>query len=113
MDYLDRAQVVRHSSWQAFAATLAGQKRRLVLLTTAGETRYDLFPFAPGDTIMVGRESAGVPPEVAAAAGARLRIAMVPGARSLNVALAAAMVVGEALRQLSAYPAEIEQGEPQ
>ena len=108
MDYLHHAAVVRHSSWAAFAETLEEQGRRLVLLTTAGETRHDLFPFRPGDTIMVGRESAGVPPEVAARAQARLRIAMVPGVRSLNVALAAAMAVGEALRQLGAFPAEPE-----
>ncbi len=89
MDYLDRAQVVRHASWQAFAAAVAGQGRRLVLLTTGGDRRCDLFPFAAGDTIMVGRESA-----------------VVPGIRSLNVALAAAMAVAEALRQLGAFPAE-------
>lgn len=106
MDYLDRAQVVRHASWQAFAAAVAGQGRRLVLLTTGGDRRCDLFPFAAGDTIMVGRESAGVPPEVAALAQERVRIAMVPGIRSLNVALAAAMAVAEALRQLGAFPAE-------
>lgn len=106
MDYIGRASLTRHSSWEAFAAALAAGGRRLVLLTTRGETRHDRFPFRAGDTIMVGRESCGVPPEVAAAAEARIRIPMLAGARSLNVALAAALVTGEALRQLEAFPTE-------
>ena len=103
MDYLDQARFLRHSSWQAFHEQLRAHGRRLILLTTGGETRHDRFPFAPGDTIMVGRESAGVPPEVAQAAQARIRIPMKAGARSLNVALAAALVTGEALRQLDGF----------
>ena len=103
MDYLDQARFQRHRSWQAFHDELRAQGRRLILLTTGGETRHDRFPFAPGDTIMVGRESAGVPPEVALAAQARIRIPMKAGARSLNVALAAALVTGEALRQLDGF----------
>jgi len=104
MDYLDHADYVRHVSWPAFLADLRARGRRLVLLTTMGEQRHDRFPFAPGDTIMVGRESAGVPPEVAQAAQARIRIPMRIGPRSLNVALAAALVTGEALRQLGGFP---------
>lgn len=106
MDYIERARWARHPSWQDFAAHLAARQRRLVLLTTRGEHRYDRFSFSPADIIMVGRESAGVPPEVAAAAAARVRIPQAAGARSLNVAQAAAMVVGEALRQLDAFPAD-------
>lgn len=106
MDYIGQASYTRHSSWEAFAAALAAGGRRLVLLTTGGEARHDRFSFRAGDTIMVGRESAGVPPEVAAAAQARIRIPMRAGARSLNVALAAALATGEALRQLEAFPAE-------
>jgi len=104
MDYLDAALWRRHSSWAAFLG--APPPGRLVLLTTAGAERYDRFRFAPGDTILVGRESAGVPPEVHEAAAARLRIPMRPRARSLNVALAAALAVGEALRQLGGFPEE-------
>lgn len=85
----------------------SGKNRgRLVLLTTAGGTRLDRFSFLPGDVIMMGRESAGVPPEVAADADVTVRIPMAPGLRSLNVALAATLAVGEGLRQLNAYPPE-------
>ena len=104
MDYVDHARVRRHPSWSAFRHGLDGG--RLVLLTTAGGCRLDRFSFQAGDVIMVGRESAGVPPEVAAAADAALRIPMAPGLRSLNVAVAAALAVGEALRQLNGYPPE-------
>lgn len=110
MDYLDHAHYVRHSSWSAFLERLRAEGRRLVLLTTQGEHRHDRFLFAPGDTIMVGRESAGVPPEVAKAAQARIRIPMKAGPRSLNVALAASLVTGEALRQLGGFPEDVSQG---
>ena len=106
MDYLDQARYLRHSSWQAFLVRMQSEGRRLILLTTGGEHRHDRFPFGPGDTIMVGRESAGVPPEVAQAAQARIRIPMRAGSRSLNVALAAALVTGEALRQLDGFPGD-------
>lgn len=106
MDYLDHARYVRHPSWPAFLADLLARGRRLVLLTTRGDVRHDRFPFAPGDTIMVGRESVGVPPEVAQAAQARIRVPMMAGPRSLNVALAAALVTGEALRQLDGFPGD-------
>lgn len=104
MDYVDQARVRRHASWPAFRQTQGAG--RLVLLTTAGACRLDGFSFRSGDVIMVGRESAGVPAEVAAAADVALRIPMAPGLRSLNVALAATLAVGEALRQLNAYPPE-------
>jgi tRNA (cytidine/uridine-2'-O-)-methyltransferase len=101
MDYLDRAEVVRHDSWTAFRGTLSG---RLVLLTTKGAQPYCDFAFAPGDTLLLGRESAGVPENVHEAADARLRIPLKPGMRSLNVTQAGAMVLGEAMRQLKAFP---------
>ncbi|KIL97573.1 tRNA (cytidine(34)-2'-O)-methyltransferase [Paramagnetospirillum magnetotacticum MS-1] len=106
MDYIHQASYIRHVSWDAFAATLASGGRRLVLLTTGGADRHDRFPFAPGDTIMVGRESCGVPTEVFDRAGARIRIPMRAGARSLNVALAAAIATAEALRRLDGFPEE-------
>lgn len=106
MDYLQNAQIARHESWGAFiAAFRAGQGRRLVLLTTRSDLPYAGFAFAPGDTLLVGRESAGVPDMVHAAADARVTIPMRPGQRSLNVAQAAAMVLGEALRQTGQFPA--------
>jgi tRNA (cytidine/uridine-2'-O-)-methyltransferase len=105
MDYIDRVALTRHSSYGAFRAARAGSAGRVVLLTTGGEDRLDGFVFRPADRLMVGRESAGVPPEVAAAADRRLVIPMVPGARSLNVAMAATLALGEALRQLGGYPA--------
>ena len=101
MDYLDRVAVTRHSSWPAYQGAATG---RLVLLTTAAVDRYVDFQFRPEDNVMVGRESAGVPDTVHAAADARLRLPMAPGLRSINVALAAAMVLGEALRQTNLFP---------
>jgi tRNA (cytidine/uridine-2'-O-)-methyltransferase len=103
MDYLELAHLVRHDSWTAFETWRKGAGHRLVLLTTSGDTGYCDFAFAPDDVLLVGRESAGVTDTVHAAAAARLRIPMVDGARSLNVAVAAAMVVGEALRQTGGF----------
>lgn len=99
LDYIDHVEVVRHDSFAAFDAARESRARRLVLLTTAADTAYTCFDFAAGDMLMVGRETCGVPPEVHARADARLRIPMRPGLRSLNVAMAAAIVLGEALRQ--------------
>ena len=101
LDYLDHASFVRHESWHTFLAT---NPSRLVLLTTKADQPYTDFAFAAGDTILLGRESAGVPTEVAERADARLKIPMQPPARSLNVAVAAAMVLGEALRQTKQFP---------
>lgn len=106
MDYLDHVAVARHSSWAAFHQANRAAGRRLVLLSTKASTRLDRFTFAADDCIMVGRESAGVPDEVAEAADVRVRIPLAPGARSLNVAVAAAITMAEALRQLNAFPAE-------
>jgi len=104
MDYLDQVRLVRHPAWPAFAHWRAQQKLRLVLFTTAAERSYLAHRFAPDDILLFGRESAGVPAEVHAAADARLLIPMQPGLRSLNVAMACAMAVGEALRQTGGVP---------
>ncbi len=101
MDYYDLARVVRHGSWAAFRRDRA--PGRLVLLTTAGAIRLPQAQFQPDDILLMGRESAGVPAEVHAAADLRVRIPLQSGARSLNVALAAAMVLSEALRQTSGF----------
>ena len=105
MDYLDRLDLVRHSSWAAFQAARLGLPvpGRLVLLTTRTDQRYVDARFAPDDTILVGRESAGVPDAVHQAADLRLRVPMQPGLRSINVALSAGMVLGEALRQTNLF----------
>jgi tRNA (cytidine/uridine-2'-O-)-methyltransferase len=102
MDYIDAADIARHSSWQAFLDNRQGSGR-LVLLTVQGATAYSNFAFAPGDIIIAGRESAGVPDEVHNAADARLLVPMQKGMRSLNVVNASAMVLGEALRQTKGF----------
>jgi tRNA (cytidine/uridine-2'-O-)-methyltransferase len=99
MDYLDAVALVRHSSWQAFEAWRREDGHRLLLFTTAATMSYLDYRYQSGDVLLFGRESAGVPAEVHDAADARLRIPMRPALRSLNVALAAAMAAGEALRQ--------------
>jgi len=108
MDYLDGVDMIRHSSWQNYqegCQSRAGSGR-LVLLTTRGSLPYVKFTFQADDTIMLGRESAGVPDAVHDAADAGIKIPMVTGMRSLNVAVSAGLVVGEALRQLGAFPPE-------
>lgn len=107
MDYLERVQVTRHSSWSVFHEWAKFQGRRVVLLTTKGSERLDKFSFSMSDIIMVGRESAGVPDAVADAVDARVRIPLAPGLRSLNVAMAAAIAMAEAFRQVGAYPTDI------
>jgi tRNA (cytidine/uridine-2'-O-)-methyltransferase len=102
MDYLAQADYRRHESWAAFEAQRQG---RLLLLSSKASQPYTEFRFAPDDILLLGRESAGVPDSVRDAADARLRIPLKPGLRSLNVALAAAMVLGEALRQTEGFPA--------
>jgi tRNA (cytidine/uridine-2'-O-)-methyltransferase len=104
LDYLDRVAITRHVSWRAFTQWRAERGLRLVLATTKGALSYTTFAFDRHDTILLGRESAGVPDEVHDAADARVVIPMQPGLRSLNVAVAAAMLLGEALRQTGAFP---------
>jgi len=106
LDYLERAEILRHASWAAYRQATRG---RLVLLTTEARRAYTDFAFAADDNLMVGRESAGVPAAVHAAADARLLIPMRAGARSINVALAAAMALGEALRQTGLFPSPKEE----
>ena len=106
MDYLDRIEIQRHASFATFEAWRAGSGRRLVLLTTRAATPYTDFAFAPDDILLVGRESAGVPDHVHETANARIIVPMRPGFRSLNVAVTAAMVVGEALRQTQGFQHE-------
>jgi tRNA (cytidine/uridine-2'-O-)-methyltransferase len=101
LDYLDHADMVRHPSWTDFRMRLAG---RLILLTTKAATPYTDVTYAGDDTVLLGRESVGVPEEVHVAADLRVTIPMKPGLRSLNVALAGAMVMGEALRQIEGFP---------
>jgi tRNA (cytidine/uridine-2'-O-)-methyltransferase len=100
MDYIDRVTLTKHSSWDAYREARRHAEGRLLLLTTQGDMPYTAVDFGPEDTLMVGRESGGVPLEVHDAADARLVIPMQPGLRSLNVAMAAAIVAGEAMRQL-------------
>jgi tRNA (cytidine/uridine-2'-O-)-methyltransferase len=104
MDYLEAVTLVRHASWGEFEAWRRAGRHRLVLFTTGAAMSYLEFSFATSDVLLFGRESAGVPQAVHAAADARLVIPMRPGLRSLNVAVAAAMAAGEALRQLSDFP---------
>lgn len=106
MDYLEHAEIHRHDSWQDFlderqAGRLGG---RLVLMTTKAAIPYTDFRFAPDDILLFGRESKGAPEHVHAAADARLLIPIRPDLRSINVATAAAIVLGEALRQCDAFP---------
>ncbi len=102
MDYYDLASIVRHVSWAAFRRDRP--PGRLVLLTTKGATNLQDTRFRPDDILLLGRESAGVPEEVHEAADLRLRVPLKSGARSLNIALAAAMVLSEALRQTDGFP---------
>ncbi|MBV8939839.1 MAG: tRNA (cytidine(34)-2'-O)-methyltransferase [Alphaproteobacteria bacterium] len=100
MDYAAQVRLQRHRAWEEFRAS-AG---RLVLFSTRAETPYTAFAYRPGDILLFGRESAGVPEHVHEAAHARVTIPLHPATRSLNVALAAAMGLGEALRQQSGEP---------
>jgi tRNA (cytidine/uridine-2'-O-)-methyltransferase len=99
MDYLDQVDWRRHDSWARFEEWRRQEGHRLLLLTTKGATPYLDFRYQPSDILLLGRESAGVPESVAGAADARLVIPIQPGLRSLNVAMAAAIALGEALRQ--------------
>jgi len=104
MDYLNHVTITRHISWSTFEEWRRGGRSRLVLATTKGAVPYTDFAYEPEDIILVGRESAGVPDEVHAAADARIVIPMQAGMRSLNVAVSAAMILGEALRQTGSFP---------
>jgi tRNA (cytidine/uridine-2'-O-)-methyltransferase len=102
MDYLDQVTITRHDSWSKFEQWRHDKACRLVLFTTKAAGSYLDYRYDPADILLFGRESAGVPDEVAGAADARVVIPIKPGLRSLNVAMAAAMALGEALRQTGA-----------
>jgi tRNA (cytidine/uridine-2'-O-)-methyltransferase len=104
MDYLDQVTIVRHASWHAFEAWRRVDRGRLILFTTRATLSYLAHAFAPSDILLFGRESSGVSEQVHQAADARLVIPMRPGLRSLNVAMAAAMAAGEAMRQAAEAP---------
>lgn len=105
LDYLRHVEITRHVDWPSFLAAQrsATGRSRLVLSTTYGSVPYTDFAFEPGDTLLMGRESAGVPVDVHTAADARIRVPIRPGLRSLNIAVAAAMILGEALRQTGGF----------
>lgn len=106
LDYLEHAEIARHESFATFLEGLAASSPppRLVLLTTRAEATHIGFSFRESDILLFGRESAGVPDAVHDRADARVRIPMRPGLRSLNIAVAAAIVLGEALRQTDGFP---------
>ena len=104
LDYLKHVDLTRHESFLAFQAARARSPGRLIVLTSHAPSSHLQFVFDAADTLLLGRESAGVPETVHAAADARIRIPMQPGLRSLNIAVAAALVLGEALRQTNGFP---------
>jgi tRNA (cytidine/uridine-2'-O-)-methyltransferase len=110
MDYLDQVEIMRHPSWEAFEGWRRGAGARLILFTTRASRSYLDHAFRADDVLLFGRESAGVPQPVHDAADARLVIPMREGLRSLNVAMAAAMAAGEAIRQIGKVSAETAQG---
>jgi tRNA (cytidine/uridine-2'-O-)-methyltransferase len=99
MDYLDQVTIMRHDSWPKFEQWRQQKGFRLILFSTKGACPYLDHRYTADDILLFGRESAGVPDDVVGAADARLVIPIEPGLRSLNVAMAAAMALGEALRQ--------------
>ena len=103
MDYGRLATVKRHPNWAAFLAS-SDRTGRLLLFTTQGASALHDFTFHPDDTLLFGRESAGAPDEVHAAADARVVIPLMPGARSLNLTVSAAIALSEALRQTGGFP---------
>ena len=104
MDYLDAVRIEAHDSWAKFETWRSVSARRLILLTTKGETNLWDFAFRSGDILLMGRESSGVPPAVVATATAKVRIPIRPPLRSLNVGIAAALALTEAQRQLGRLP---------
>lgn len=104
MDYIDHVQFTRYPSFDHAAKALSLKQKRLVLLTTKTNLAYTSFTFTPQDVLMVGKESAGVPEEIHTTIHDKVTIPMTPFCRSLNVAMAIAMVTGEALRQISTSP---------
>jgi len=106
MDYGGQADVTRHADFEAFAAARLSEGARLVALTSAGDTTLYDAVFRPDDILLMGRESAGLPPELHARADLRLRIPMAAGFRSLNLAVASGIALGEAMRQTCLFPGD-------
>ena len=104
LDYVEQAEIVSYQSWDVFFSSRIDTNVRLLLLTTKAEKAYTSFNFKAGDTLLLGRESAGVPENVHQAVDARITIPLAQGRRSLNVTQSASMVLGEALRQMEAFP---------
>lgn len=104
LDYGRLARWTRRASFEAFLAAPEREEGRLILFTTRGATPLHNFSFRPGDTLIFGRESSGAPPEVHAAAQARVFIPLAPDARSLNLTVSAAIGISEALRQTGGFP---------
>lgn len=104
LDYLERVTLTRLPSWSAFEAKRQADGRRLVLLTTRATTRYDAIGYRPGDVLLGGRESRGVPDAVHAAADLRVKVPLAENCRSLNLVSALAIVLGEGLRQTGGFP---------
>ena len=105
LDYLDMASISEHDSYAHFDAWRREASRRLVLLTTKASASVYNAHYADGDVLLAGRETAGVPESVAADSDLQLRIPMREGLRSINVALAATLVLGEAMRQTNGFAA--------
>lgn len=102
MDYIDQSMTIRHKSWQLFLDSIG--EARIILLSTKADQTYTDISYQPDDIILLGRETAGVPDDVHARADERVIIPMMPDTRSLNVAVSASMVLGEALRQTNQFP---------
>ncbi|HZV19070.1 MAG TPA: tRNA (cytidine(34)-2'-O)-methyltransferase [Sphingobium sp.] len=105
MDYGGHVEVTRHADFAAFAQAHLHADARLVALTSSGDTRLTDARFRSGDILLMGRESAGLPADLHARADLRVRIPMAPGFRSLNLAVATGIALGEALRQTDLFPA--------
>ena len=104
LDYIEHTRITRHASFEAFENWRAETGQRLMLLTTKANTPYTDIAYKADDILLLGRESAGVPDEIQEIADARILVPMAEGRRSLNLVTAAAMVLGEALRQTGGFP---------
>ncbi|WP_417450745.1 tRNA (cytidine(34)-2'-O)-methyltransferase [Kordiimonas sp.] len=104
MDYANLVELLHHMDWASFCRAREKAGKRLILLTTKADTAYTDFEFSPDDILIVGSESSGAPAQVHDAADARVTIPMAVGARSINVAVSMAMVLGEAIRQTNGWP---------
>jgi len=112
LDYAAQVEINGFSSWQAYASSRDDANRRLLLLTTSGDTPYTAFAYGAADVLLVGRETGGVPRTIHDQAYSRLRVPTTASTRSLNVVVAAAMVLGEALRQTNAFTTEADTARP-